>query len=142
MEVTGAREVVSGRVVRELRRVRRSVVDVSVVIDGLAVELSGMRDCGGVSEALDSLEPVPLRSSILAGVGLVVALMWRCLWQCKHCGGCRLGCWAGANPNPDLHFRDLLPVFFCFVCLFRPPCSSRSARISSHSPISKLETTN
>jgi hypothetical protein len=33
------------------------------------VELSGMRDCGGVSETLDELEPAPLpfKSSILAG---------------------------------------------------------------------------
>jgi hypothetical protein len=84
----GVREVVLGRVVCELRMERRSVGEVdAAVIDGLVVELSGMRDCGGVSETLNELEPAPLllfKSSILAG-------------RCGECGvKCGVVC-GGAN---------------------------------------------
>jgi hypothetical protein len=73
VEETGARKTESGRTT-----LSGSVMGVAAM--ELALELSGMRDCGGVSDRLESLDSLAERestsmlSSILA---VLMGLLWR-----------------------------------------------------------------
>ena len=71
----------------------------------LALELSGIRDCGGVRERLDSLERESFAAS-MSWLSLVDSLgMWRLLWRCIFCGARNLVCSPSQVPchcNPGL----------------------------------------